>query len=326
MLLWFMLALLFRWRFQYSIRSLLVLAVVVAIPCSWLATEMQRASKQKKAVEAIVKLEGEVTYDYELNASGKVVPGASPWVPAWLRNLLGADFFTAIVGVNISQPIVIDLGFPSPGCVHIDERDDPPIDADLEFLDGLTELRELYLNGSVVTDAGLEHLAGLSRLQFLDIQLTHVTDAGLENLKGLTQLQALFLDSNRVTDAGLRHVKGLRQLRKLSLSGTHVTDFGLELLKGLNQLQLLDLGSTKVTDAGLEHLAGLSQLQFLDLQRTQVTDAGLKDLPRRHPQLQKLSLFGSKVTDAGMSRFRLALPNCTLPPNHYEGMHGMGFF
>ena len=58
MLLWFTAALLFRWRFQYGLRSLLLLVVIVAVPCSWLATEMQQARKQKEAVEAILKLGG----------------------------------------------------------------------------------------------------------------------------------------------------------------------------------------------------------------------------------------------------------------------------
>ena len=43
MFLWFLLALVFRWRFQYSILSLLVLMVAVALPCAWLATEMKAA-------------------------------------------------------------------------------------------------------------------------------------------------------------------------------------------------------------------------------------------------------------------------------------------
>ena len=36
MLLWFMVALVFRRRFQFSLRSLFLLVVVVSIPCSWL--------------------------------------------------------------------------------------------------------------------------------------------------------------------------------------------------------------------------------------------------------------------------------------------------
>ena len=43
MFLWFLAALLLRWRFQFSILSLLVLVVVVAVPFSWLATGMKQA-------------------------------------------------------------------------------------------------------------------------------------------------------------------------------------------------------------------------------------------------------------------------------------------
>jgi hypothetical protein len=38
MVVWFGLALVFRRRLQFSISSLLVLVVVVALPCSWLAS------------------------------------------------------------------------------------------------------------------------------------------------------------------------------------------------------------------------------------------------------------------------------------------------
>ena len=49
MLLWFLIALVFRRRFQFSLRSLLLLVVVVAIPCSWLATEMKAAREQRSS-------------------------------------------------------------------------------------------------------------------------------------------------------------------------------------------------------------------------------------------------------------------------------------
>ena len=56
MLLWFLAALVFRLRFQFSILSLLVLVVAVALPFSWLATEMKAARKQREAVEQIENL------------------------------------------------------------------------------------------------------------------------------------------------------------------------------------------------------------------------------------------------------------------------------
>ena len=68
MLAWFAVALVFRRRFQFGIRSLLVLVVVVALPCSWLAVEMKKAREQKKVVEEIYGMAGmegfvEVEYD-----------------------------------------------------------------------------------------------------------------------------------------------------------------------------------------------------------------------------------------------------------------------
>ena len=53
MLVWFAVALVFRWRFQFSIRSLLVMAVVVALPFSWLAAEMQAAKRQAEVADWI---------------------------------------------------------------------------------------------------------------------------------------------------------------------------------------------------------------------------------------------------------------------------------
>ncbi|MGO9109407.1 MAG: hypothetical protein ACLP9L_09250, partial [Thermoguttaceae bacterium] len=88
MLLWFAVALVFRRRFQFSIRSLLVLAVVVALPCSWLAVEIKKAREQNAAVGRIKQLAEFVVYDCQLDASGKLLPNAQSPEPSWLRRLL----------------------------------------------------------------------------------------------------------------------------------------------------------------------------------------------------------------------------------------------
>src|SRR5271166_2626588 len=51
--LWLVLSLFFRWHFQFGIRSLLILTFAVALPFSWLSWEMEKARKQREAVEAI---------------------------------------------------------------------------------------------------------------------------------------------------------------------------------------------------------------------------------------------------------------------------------
>ena len=77
MLLWFAVALLFRRRFQFSLRSLLVLTVAVAVPFSWLAVEIKWAREKREAVEAWSKLGGVISYDYEM-AGISLVGGATP--------------------------------------------------------------------------------------------------------------------------------------------------------------------------------------------------------------------------------------------------------
>jgi len=179
--LWLAAALVFHLRFQFSIRSLLVLAVVVALPCSWLAVEMQQAERQREAVVAIEKRSGTVMWDDE------------EWAcPTWLRRLLGDDFFNSVVGVSF-----------------FDTRNgDAELEQLLEHLKGLDQLHKLDLDNTPVSDAGLEHVKTLGQLQELDLHLTQVTDAGLKHLKGLNQLRELRLVNTKVTDAA---VKTLRQ-------------------------------------------------------------------------------------------------------------------
>jgi len=55
MLVWLVVSLLFRWRFQFSLRSLVVLVVVVAVPLGWFGVKLREAERQRKAVEAIRK-------------------------------------------------------------------------------------------------------------------------------------------------------------------------------------------------------------------------------------------------------------------------------
>ena len=255
MLIWWLFALCFHWRFQFSLRSLLVATVAVAIPCSWMAVEMKRAREQREAVEAIRKVGRSVSYDHQYNLPmsnpyATYISGAKPPGPGWLRNILGDDFFATVISVNPSIDIDNNLLFS---------------DVNLECLEAFPQLRWLFVFGTQVTDAGLERLKGLPQLQRLDLGKTKITDRGLECLEGLTQLRQLELACTNVTDAGLEHLKGLSQLQELHLGNTKVTDVGLQHLEGLSQLQSLDLNDTQITDAGLEHLKGLTQLRWIVL-------------------------------------------------------------
>ena len=171
-----------RW-FQFSLRTLLLFTVVCAIGCAWLARRVERKSKEREAVEAIVRLKGEVFYDYQLGAVEDVKPSG----PAWLRKLLGENFFSEVDAAFLYDPDITDV--------------------ELTNLEGLTELQTCVVTGNKVTDAGLVNISGLTHLQMPRSSGDKITDAGLVNLRGLTQLQELDLRDTLVSDKGVNDLQ-----------------------------------------------------------------------------------------------------------------------
>jgi hypothetical protein len=344
MLAWFAASLLFRWRFQFSLRSLFVLTVAVALVCSWLSVEMKKARQQEAIVAAIRQAGGLAGPDYEEQMCNPASP--NPPGPAWLQEVRDNAFFTDLTYVVFSKlsangaPLEQLKGLAHLQTLKLDYSQ--IMDAGLEHLEGLTQIQRLSLESTPITDAGIEHIKVLTQLKELDLNGSRVTDAGLKHLEGLTELQRLTLDNTRATGVGLEHLKGLTHLRVLSLVDTPISDAGLEHIKELTQLQYLNLsitrrwpadGGTPLTDTGLEHVKGLTQLRGLSLRGAHIRDAALvylKALPRledldledtwvtddgwKHlkglAQLQHLVLSAPNVTVAGVKQCKQALPNC----------------
>lgn len=230
MLLWFVLALLFRNRFQFSLRLLFVLTAAVAIPFSWLAVEMKWAREQKEAAEALIKLGGQVQYDYRFRYESEslVMPTTNTTldVPAWLRQVLGDDFFCDVTYIELAYKQVTN--------------------ADLQHLTALKQLQHLNLWHSTITDTGLEHLEGMNQLQWLGLAGAEITDGGLKRLEVLKQLRWLWLQKNAITDGGLEHLEKLKELKELDLTDTKVTNAGVtRLKKALPKLISLSVGQNR---------------------------------------------------------------------------------
>ena len=194
-----------RRRFQFSLRTLLLVMLLASLGASWFAVKMRMAKRQREAVRAMRKLGGCVIYDYEC------VDPAVPLGPEWLHSVLGEDYFGTVLYVYL--------------------KNTQATDAAMAHLEGMSQLRSLGLDRTQVTDAGLAHLETVNQLQKLYLVDTHITDAGLNYLVGMTELMTLQLDSTRITDAGLAHLKGMKQLRLLTCRGTRVTAHGVNDLR-----------------------------------------------------------------------------------------------
>jgi hypothetical protein len=171
-----------RWL-QFSLRTLMVLMLLISVPLGWLAFKMRQATEQRAVVRQIEELGGTAVHCGQFEPLEKWPPR----VPSWLLNALGDDFFRTINYVALCGSKVTD--------------------AELVRLRALPQLRSLYLRGSQVTDAGLVCLPGLTRLEELSLANTRVSDAGLTHLRALTQLRTVNLRNTQVTDAGVAELQ-----------------------------------------------------------------------------------------------------------------------
>ncbi|MEX2027177.1 MAG: hypothetical protein WEH44_07745 [Pirellulaceae bacterium] len=163
-----------RWL-QFSLRTLLLAMLVLGVGLGWFA---ERVRRQREALSKIIRYGGQVTYDYQLDASGNFrrdqfgnyLHGLQPPGPKWLRQLLGDDYFQSPVTIWLESDE--GVGF---------------LDSELQVLaepiQSLHELKSLSLCGSPITDAGLTHLRGMTQLKQLDCRGTKVTDRGIESLQ-----------------------------------------------------------------------------------------------------------------------------------------------
>jgi hypothetical protein len=248
MAVWFGAAGIFRWRFQFGIRSLLVLTVAVAVPCSWLSWEMTKAREQKEAADAARKVRLQIGYEHQYDAKGYPT-AASRNGPTWVRDWFGDDFLSDVIGVNVPFAATGDFGefFPTYGCVATDQ--------DLLPLKTFPRLRFLNLAGTRVTDEGMAYVGELRELHGLSLWRTNVGDKGIAHLRGLLNLRDLDISETKVTNSGLAHLKDLPHLEAIRLDQTAVDDDGLPLLAKCRRLKKVSLDwrfrSDQLTRAGV---------------------------------------------------------------------------
>ena len=166
--LWWAVSLIFGWRFQFGIRSLLVFCLASSIAVNWLTVEMRQAQRQAETVAWTNKHGGWWHYDWQVDKDGEEMSGPEPPAPRWALKAFGVDFFSSVVELEFDDTIITDAG--------------------MEQLKELPDLHRLHLNGTKVTDAGLGYLEGLTRLRQLWLCGTKITDAGLEHCTKLSQL------------------------------------------------------------------------------------------------------------------------------------------
>lgn len=182
----------------------------------------------------------------------------------------------------------------------------------LKYLEGLSELKRLYIECPQLTEEGFSHLPSLPGLTATILSEMNIGDRSFQHLAercpALERIQFFHTKLMGTTFACLRELK---DLKKLNVGNSCVTDQGLATLPTLEGLTFLGLGSSPITDAGLAPLEQLPNLEILDLCDTKVTDKGVEIL-QKLKSLKKLWLFESKVSKRGKRKLKEALPDCEI--------------
>lgn len=218
---------------RYSLRTAFI---VLTVGCVWLGAQVERVRKQREAVAKIRACGGGVQYDWELPWLDSHPLTATFWEsedwhppgPAWLRRLIGDDFFQRVDRVHFLGPF--------------DER---AFAVCLEFPD----LKSVHLN-CVTASSGVPRPQRCPELRY-----PNVSDEHLKLLATSTQLEWISFSGTAITDDGLEPLKSLRRLRHLDLGDTNVSDDGLRVLKDIPSLEEVYIThAPKVTGQGMTEL------------------------------------------------------------------------
>jgi hypothetical protein len=169
-----------RHWYQFSLKALMVLMVVVAVSCGWVKWKLDGKQRERGALAELNKIGGNFNYDWQY-AGQSAPPG-----PVWVRKLLGDDFFSKVVLIQIEGDHVTDDW--------------------LLHLEPLTGLEHVYLKCPRITDDGLSHLSRLN-LRELNLEGSRVTDVSLVSLQNFTQLSYLNLSGTGVTNSGITQLQ-----------------------------------------------------------------------------------------------------------------------
>ena len=301
---------------RMSLKTLLGVALLLAIPMSWFAWKLDHARDQRQTVLELQSYGAACFYDYQIDAvnAGRMLPPNSlPRCKHWSSKLLGEELWTRVLlvecySIEIDETAKNDLLvmgikrrvrwalmkarrrekmssesktsglFPSPA------PETPRFgDEQMHLLPRLHDLESLDLGYTYISDEGLAPLIGLRRLTDLRLQGTNVGDRGMEQIGKLTQLRVLHLNYTNVTDSGLVHIGKLKNLEKLFIWGTQIGDDGLSHLQSLKRLRVLLIFDTEVTDEGISILASMPSLQHVNIRGTRITPEGHESLTKALP-------------------------------------------
>lgn len=196
------------WRFQFTLRQMFVLMVLVALALIWPAVLAKRAHQRAAFADKFAPCTAAIKWD-----------GQKPIeVYLWDEIALSEQQLKVVSGVDSIE------GLSLVNCNRIKP------DA-FRHIGTMTSLKALQLGGANIDDDVLRHLGGLHNLYSLVLNGTNISDRGLTYIRDLPRVAKLFLCDTNVSDCCIDDLGQMDSLKEVSLDRTFVTPKGAERIR-----------------------------------------------------------------------------------------------
>lgn len=232
---------------QFSLRSLMVVVVLVSLASSWFAVRMHQAREQRQIVEAIQNDGGTVYYDDQCHPSGYVLDTKDWPEPFVVERTLGRDFARRVVRVAFDWRTVFD-------------------DDLVDRLRRLGTVRALDIGDARISDSALDQLDDISSVTDLWIDTGARPVKDLQSVFSLPRLRSLYVSGRSLEPGAISQLGAAKNLRLLSLDLGWVTEQDMRALQAGKQLEVLLLwGDQFLNEDNLRHLIPMTNLETLSL-------------------------------------------------------------
>ena len=218
---------------QFSVGGLVVVVTAVSIV---VALWSNGANRQRRALEALQQFNVVMTFDYQYDDNGVFDPDRTSRWPAWVRRLVGEEYFRRVVRIRVEGEDFSDNDLHNltalRGLSKCSLVNTKISGSGIELLARARYLSELRLIGSELSDSSLIQLsksASLERLHIVDAK--NITDNGLSGLPWMENLRVLWLIRLDITDEGLKHLESMKSIQTIRLNGEQLTSEGVEQLR-----------------------------------------------------------------------------------------------
>lgn len=174
-------------RLRFRLSTLMVLIVLIASVCDWLAVKWQHMQSRQRAISHLEELSGPVSW-YERDGDSGNVHGIE------------------LAGHHIDEELWNEISILSEArSVSLLETN--ITDDDLVHLRRFWNIRHLSLSNTLVTSNGMRSLSGLTTLETLVISNTSIDDGAIGPLTRFKNLTTLNVRGTHISTSGINRLR-----------------------------------------------------------------------------------------------------------------------